>query len=167
MENEIWKDVKGYEGLYKVSNLGHIKNSKGKLLKPTLRSNGYLVKNLNKDGVKTQYKMHRIVCGAFIENPENKPDVNHIDGNKQNNKLTNLEWCNRSENMIHAVQTGLLKGKKRPNVKLTNEQVAYIRKNYIPNDKEYGISALCKKFKINSRSTVFNILNGKTHKLPK
>jgi NUMOD4 motif/HNH endonuclease len=162
MEIEIWKDVVGYEGLYVVSNLGRIKNSSGKLLKPTKRSNGYLVSNLTKGGIKTQFKTHRLVCEAFIDNNEGKPLVNHINGIKDDNRVVNLEWCTYSENTKHAISSGLKKYEtgKRNYITLSNEQIEYIRKNYIPNDKKFGGRALAREFKV-TPTTISNIANGK------
>ena len=119
---EIWKDVKGYEGLYQVSNLGnvrslnhHVMNNgimqlrKGKILKPNINSWGYLGILLYKDGKSKRFQVHRLVAIAFIKNHLNKKEVNHIDGNKLNNNASNLEWCTRSENMKHSFLLGLEK----------------------------------------------------------
>lgn len=109
MNKEIWKDVVGYEGLYQVSNLGRIKR-KDHILYKTLR-NYYGVK-LCKNNIKCFKYIHRIVAQAFIPNPENKSQVNHIDGNKLNNCVDNLEWVTRSENTKHAYKIGLEKPTK-------------------------------------------------------
>ena len=111
MSLEQWKDIKGYEGLYQVSNYGRVKrkynNGKIRILKPISTNNGYLRVSLSKNSVNNTYFVHRLVAQAFILNPENKPEVNHIDGDKTNNKIENLEWCTRSENIQHAFYTGL------------------------------------------------------------
>lgn len=117
---EIWKDIQGYEGLYQVSNLGRVKSlarldTRGqrvseKILKLGKHRAGYFRVNLYKNGKMKQYLVHRLVALAFIPNPENKEQVNHIDGNKQNNVIENLEWCTHSENIQHAYRTGLAKG---------------------------------------------------------
>ena len=102
---EIWKDIENYEGLYQVSNLGRIKSirkmKKQNILKLGTR-NTYNVINLMKNGKARSFQVHRLVAKAFIPNPENKPQVNHINGVKNDNRLENLEWVTRSENTIHA-----------------------------------------------------------------
>lgn len=116
---EEWKSIENYEGFYEVSNLGNIKNSKtGRVLKPTDRGNGYYCCTLCKNGTRKNIDIHRLVAKAFIDNPENKPEVNHIDGNKQNNCVENLEWATRSENEIHAMDNDLCKYNKP--IKATN-----------------------------------------------
>jgi len=122
---EIWKDIDGYSGIYQVSNLGRVRSTdryviancnggikllKGKLFHPTLRKpkgrkDGYYVVNLQK---KT-HLVHALVLRTFVPNIENKPTVNHKDGNKKNNKLSNLEWATYSENNQHALDNNLRK----------------------------------------------------------
>ena len=105
---EEWKDIEGYEGLYQVSNLGNVRALKFyhsrnnvHLLKPTVNKYGYCVVSLHKDKKVKQYRVHRLVAIAFLPNPDNLPYVNHIDCDKTNNSLTNLEWCTQSENVKH------------------------------------------------------------------
>lgn len=105
---EIWKDVKGYEGLYQVSNYGRLKSfkvdSKGKILKLTNQYGDYFAVVLQGKGVpRRSARMHRLVAEAFLPNPDNLPEVNHIDGDKQNNKVDNLEWISHSKNIIHSM----------------------------------------------------------------
>ena len=102
MDNEFWKDVIGYEGLYQVSNLGRIKSVRNdKIRLNDFSSNKYLRISLWKNGSGKKFQVHRLVAQAFIPNPENKPFINHKDGNKQNNHVENLEWCTSSENQKH------------------------------------------------------------------
>ena len=111
-------------------------------------------------------RVHRLVAEAFIPNPENKDTVNHIDGNKQNNIVSNLEWVNRTEQMIHAYNLGLKTsriGSKNSNAKLTDEQVREIRKLYVPQSKEFGTVALGKKYGVTNR-VIGLIVNGKAYK---
>lgn len=111
---EIWKDVSGYEGLYQVSNLGRIKSSerhgnfnKNHILIGGKDTKGYRVVSLTKNGKGLTKKVHRLVAQAFILNPKNLPQINHIDGNKQNNTIKNLEWCDNAYNYKHSVQNKL------------------------------------------------------------
>lgn len=99
---EIWKDKKDYEGLYQTSNLGRVKSfkfGKERILKPGTDKNGYLLVNLCKNGKVKTFKVHRLVAEAFLPNPDNLPEVNHKDENKQNNVVSNLEWCDRKYNI--------------------------------------------------------------------
>lgn len=94
---EKWKEVKDYEGLYWVSNLGHVKNKHGRILKPEIRT-GYYSVNLCKNGKRTHFRIHRLVAEAFIPNPDDLPMINHKDENKLNNEAINLEWCDNTYN---------------------------------------------------------------------
>lgn len=99
---EEFKDIEGYEGIYQISNLGNVKSlkfGKEKILKPVKNIKGYLYVNLRKNGKMKSMRVHRIVAQEFIENPLNLPEVNHIDENKENNKIDNLEWCDRKYNV--------------------------------------------------------------------
>jgi len=122
---EIWKDIKGYEGLYQISNFGNIKSveriafrnkttfkKKEKLLSPFLNRNGYLAIVLWKDGKYKMTYIHRLVTLTFIQNVNKLEQVNHKDGNKLNNRVDNLEWCSRSDNIKHAVKCGLITKEK-------------------------------------------------------
>ena len=110
---EEWKAIKGYEGLYEVSNLGRVKSLerkvkhpivrektiKEKILKYNIDNNGYLYVTLYKDGKSKSFKVHRLVAIAFIPNPNNKPDIDHINTNKKDNRIENLRWVTKEENM--------------------------------------------------------------------
>lgn len=107
----LWRPVKGYEGLYEISNTGEVKsiyyNKKPKILKKSMTTTGYYKVGLWKNKRKKSLRVHKLVAKAFIPNPENKPNINHIDGNPLNNHRGNLEWCTQQENVIHAIKIGL------------------------------------------------------------
>lgn len=111
---EIWKDIPGYESIYQVSNLGNVKSlksgnhhSKTKILTPICADGKYLRVTLYRDKEHKYFPVHRLVATAFIPNPDCKPQVNHINGNKKDNRVENLEWCTQSYNNQHAYKTGL------------------------------------------------------------
>lgn len=132
MEEEIWKDIDGFEGYYQVSNYGRVKrvdrvvvrgNGKSdsavfhmpeRIKELQTQTQGYLHTVLYKDGKYKTKRVNRLVASAFIPNPENKPEVNHIDGNKNNNRVDNLEWVTGIKNKRHARKNGLVKPYKRP-----------------------------------------------------
>ena len=101
MTEEVWKDIAGYEGIYKVSNLGNIKSfrkNKETVLKPYTTSQGYKQARLFKDGKSKGFFVHRLVAQAFLPNPENLPCINHKNEVKDDNRLENLEWCSYKYN---------------------------------------------------------------------
>lgn len=172
---EIWKDVKGYEGLYQVSNLGRVKSldayvnvgiknvkkalRKGKYLKATVNRCGYFIVELSKNGTRKTTTIHRLVASAFIDNPHNKPCVNHIDGNKQNNYISNLEWCTHSENIKHAFDNGLKVckyGKEHHNHKIINQYD--LNNNFIK--KWYGFHEINRELGFDYRN-IWACCNGK------
>ena len=111
---EVWKDIEGFNGKYQVSNYGNVRSfsrwKNGGLLKFGKTKTGYYFVNLVKNGRKDvkDFRVHRLVAIAFLDNPKNLPEVNHIDGNKLNNHVDNLEWVSREDNIRHAVKTGLI-----------------------------------------------------------
>lgn len=173
MMEEVWKEyfVQDYGNIY-VSNYGNVKNKKGKLLLKRQKQKSdylnpyyYIRVNYTKDGKRKiwQQYIHRLVAICFIDNPENKLEVNHIDGNKLNNNVSNLEWVTRKENMIHAKNKNLLSDKSCENngrSKLTKEQVIKIRKMYKDGYTKYRIAKI---FNI-GWTTVQHIINFDTWK---
>lgn len=152
---EEWKDVVGFEGAYKISNFGRVysiprNGTKGTgFLKIHYTHDGYAKVRLIYKGKDKTARVHRLVAEAFLPNPENKDTVNHIDGDKTNNMIINLEWCDRHEQLNHAYKLGLKtarSGSKNSNAKLTDEQVKEIRNSYVRYSKEFGTVALAKKY---------------------
>ena len=153
---EIWKDIKEYEGIYQISNLGRVRRLKKwcgnvykskwiddiKILTPTDNGNGYKIISLNKNRKRKNKYIHRLVAEAFIPNPDNLPEVNHIDNNKSNNVWTNLEWCTRSYNVKYSFDKGFhvapknMLGRKGKNHPISKSVKQYdLEGNFI---KEYG-----------------------------
>ncbi len=131
-------DIKGYEGRYSIDENREVYSlpksgsggHSGKVLKQMVSGRGYAYVILRKNNIATHKFIHKEMAIAFIPNPDNKPQVNHIDGNKLNNALNNLEWCTAKENSQHAVRTGLLKmnGVDNPQNKYSNRLVIKMRK---------------------------------------
>ena len=144
-----------------VSNFGEVK-SHGKIIKGEITSGGYCRVHISHKGVQYKFLVHRLVAEAFILNPNRLPEVNHIDGNKQNNSVDNLEWCTRSQNTSHAFKTGLrnYNGCKNPHSKLTQSDVETIRRIYVRGkhceNNSYG---LAKRYNV-SPKTIQNVVNG-------
>ena len=163
------KDVIGYEELFSITEDGQIWSKRSSRFLKLNILNGYLAhvtKIGGREGKNVVLKAHRLVAKAYVSNPENKPYVNHKDGDKLNNHVDNLEWCTARENTQHAHDTGLAKalsGTENVNSKLSEEDVRYIRANYRPRDKEFGTRGLGIKFNI-AQSTISKIINNKTYK---
>jgi len=179
IECEIWKDIIGYEGLYKVSNFGRIKSldkicgnflRKAKIRKIRLDKDGYCVISLYKLGKIKYTGVHRLVATAFIPNPENKKFVNHKKGIKTDNRASELEWVTQSENEKHAFEIGL----KKPNVdnvkirgtlnihsKLTESDVLKIRNLY---KKGTSVSEIQKIFNNITLQSIYGIVKMNTWK---
>ena len=177
-EFEIWKDIPGFQNIYQASSLGRVRSKdhmiktnvvgkyaikKGRILKLQISKKGYLQCTLMiKPCVKYNTGVHRLVAMAFIPNPNNYPQVNHMNGIKKDNHVSNLEWITNKDNQIHAINNGLTKpnvGEKHHNSKLTNKEVEYIRKAI----KEGTIiKKLADQFKISSTALV-NIKYNRTY----
>lgn len=134
LPKQIWKDIEGYEGKYQVSNTGKVRSlnyrgntGKTKVLKQDTKDNGYKIIDLYKNGKRKDYLVHRLVALAFIPNPLNLPQVNHIDEDKTNNAVWNLEWCTPEYNLNYGThnekmsvtirESQIRKGKNNPNAK--------------------------------------------------
>lgn len=173
---EQWKSVPQYEGLYEVSEYGRVRSLdrvvncklgkrtiKGKILSQRTTPFGYKEVGLGNNGNAKTHKVHRLVALAFLTNPESKLFVNHIDGNKVNNLLTNLEFVTASENSKHAVETGLQSIPKNENAHralFTNKQVISMRELY-----KHGItiSQLCKLHSA-KYMTIYCIVRGQSYR---
>ena len=120
MNKEVWKPIPGYEGLYEVSSYGRVKSiatqktyldgfrsTPQRIMKPHVINGGYLQLMLTHSHIRKAHLVHRLVAESFIENPQKFPQVNHIDGDKLNNRVENLEWCTAKENMAHSVLYGI------------------------------------------------------------
>lgn len=182
---EVWKNAVGLPG-YQISNLGRFKSLdreiqnkmgvmrtyKGRILRHSITRKGYLLASASFNNKQVGCGVHRVVAKAFIENPDNYPQVNHLDGNKKNNNVENLEWCNNSQNCLHAHATGLRNSehiKKRR--KLTFAQAELIRELWAhplnvlctqKRGKPFSQRWLAKCFKLNKK-TVVHIITKKTY----
>lgn len=164
MLNEIWKDIKGYDGLYQVSNFGNVRSKdrqvvnhksgstricEGMLMTAWDSGNGYLVVRLNRQGKKKNHYIHRLVAAAFLENPDNKKCVNHIDFDRHNNNVSNLEWCTHKENVNHSI---LNMRHPKENCKQSNTKEKYISEilshgkhiRYRVNLRRFGVNRIFK-----------------------
>lgn len=155
------KYVKGYEGLYSVTPSGRIWShaNNGKWLTPSMNSRGYLCIGLRSGGKRKTFRLHRLIAEAFIPNPDGKPQVNHINGNKLDNSASNLEWSTASDNLQHAYDCGLKVAKRGENhgrAKLTEAQVAAIRE-----ESSLTLSEIALSYGV-SRGQIYRIRSGKS-----
>lgn len=166
---EVWKDVCGYEGRYRISNMGRLMScnagngTRDKIVKPQPNEKGYLMVHLYDYGRNKTVKVHRLVAQAFVPNPNNLPEVNHIDADRKNNRADNLEWVTRQANVTDA--------KNRGSMDSTFEKLrAHNRKNQIPvvaTDKASGVEKEYESINAAARACsvpaihICNCLNGK------
>ena len=122
----MWKDIKEYEGLYIIDENGNIKNKDGYQKKINVAKNGYCIVDLYKNNIRHTYTVHRLVAQAFLDNPYNLDIVNHKDGDKTNNCVSNLEWCDYSYNLKHALDNNLRKPVHEYMAKLSEQEVREI-----------------------------------------
>ena len=163
--NEIWKDVIGFENMYQISNNGKVKSLKRKsligrvlkerFLKPSKDTKGYLRVSLHKNNKAHHRSIHRLVAEAFIINNDNKSQVNHKDGNKENNIVSNLEWMSNKENSDHAYNTGL-KSKESLNKAF---KIKSIRIDTDQEQNHYSINQAAKDLNLYP-ANVWNVLKG-------
>jgi hypothetical protein len=164
---EAWQVIKGFED-YEISSTGQVKSHKhgrAVVLKPRITHDGYVWYSLCKNGKGYTKRANRLVAEAFIPNPDGKPTVNHIDGNKLNNSADNLEWATREEQMQHAYANGLKKPVRGPlqgNHVLNEDEVREIRKVYKGHDKQCGMLALAKRYGV-SPSVIDKVVRRKSY----
>lgn len=167
---EEWRDAPGYEGLYQVSDHGRVRalvkrNTKHReFLKPTVRSDGYLIVGLfDRDGVHKNFLVHRLVLTAF-RGPNDGLQAAHLNGQRSDNRLGNLVWATVAENHAHKRLHGTnAEGVRNPQAKLTDEQVRSIRREYIPYSRTHGSTALAMKHGT-SPNTVWAVVKRKLWK---
>lgn len=178
MEEE-WRDVVGYEGLYQVSNIGSVRSldrihpttsnvgnatlykRKGSVMSPKTEKSGYITQTLSKDKITKTRKVHRLVAQAFIPNPEKKPQVNHKNGIKSDNRVENLEWVTTFENRQHAYDTGLqkpTKGTLNGMAVYTERDVEFVSIQYAMGMKQVDIERTYEY----SKAFVHSVVNNKS-----
>ena len=177
MSEEVWKDIEKYEGLYQVSNIGRVRSLdrlkatrnrhkiiqakiKGQLLKPSINGDGYYQVTLSKNDEHLITRIHRLVAQTFIPNKDNKTQVNHINGNKLDNRVENLEWCTCKENILHAVAYNLMKPVKE-------EEHYYAKKvgKYDKNNNLLEVYGTIEKAGVNNKirpNAIVNCLKGRS-----
>ena len=177
MSREIWKDIKDYEGLYQVSSNGIIKSlprtiikrngqhqkRQGKILSPSLDRYGYPKVVLHKNNIKKNESIHKLVGVSFLNKKETQNQINHLDGNKLNNNIKNLEWVSAKDNTQHAIKNGLRnpsKGSRNGMAKLNEVQVKEI-KDILKNYKRGMYAELARKYNVEDHA-ISNIRNNIT-----
>lgn len=143
------KDVVGFEGRYTVDEDGNVYSLKrNKTITPVVMQNGYWYVHLFCKGKARCIRLHRLVAEAFLDNPNGYSQVNHINGDKSDNRVVNLEWCSQSQNMRHAMRTGLWNpiGENNASAKLKSADITAIRAQYVKGDARFGAKGLAKVY---------------------
>jgi hypothetical protein len=158
---ELWKSIEGYEGIYSISTLGRIESchrGRVRMLNPAPNSDGYLNANLHKNGIRTTFKVHYLVLKTFIGDRPHGYDINHIDVDKSNNAVSNLEYVTTSENLKHAYKLGLKTngGSSNSNAKLSESDIVAIRNAHI--NGESSPLQLSKKYGV-TRTNIYSIIH--------
>lgn len=165
--DSTWTRINGYDS-YSVSTNGQIRNDiTGKVKSIRVNKRGYPIVDLYSDGNRRTERVHRLVADAYIINPDNKPQINHIDGNKMNNNVDNLEWCTASENMVHAFEKGLstpsrgMLGRSNPNAGRPGKPIRIIETG-----EEFNSITECEKAINGNNRHICDCLSGrqKTHR---
>lgn len=161
-----WLPVKGYEGIYEVSELGEIRKTSGVLLKQWLSDQGYAMVRVS--GPRAVLRVHRVVAESFVKNPLSLPFVNHLDCERSHNAATNLEWCTQKENLAHSQKLGRMQrsywtGRRSPNSKLSYESAENIRTEYATGN--FSMSDLATLYETNKR-TIGRIISGEYYAQP-
>jgi len=163
IEKEDWANISGLNNMYSVSNIGRIKRVDTNFIRTPIEDrDGYYRMTFSCNTVFHQGSIHRIVAEAFIPNPDKKPCVNHKNGIKKDNSVSNLEWCTNSENESHSYRN---LGKINPGRKLTIEDIVIIKKEAIkgiPYKRVGNIQYIANRFKV-SRTCILNVLKGRTY----
>lgn len=169
---EIWKPLVYHKKEFpnfEISNTGKLRNIKtGTTYRQYKNHNGYyqVCVSLGGKNNKKVFKIHKAVAETFIPLVENRTLVNHKDGNKENNNVDNLEWVTSQENVLHALKIGAIvpkQGTERAQARFTEEEIRYIRSCHVAKDKEFGCSALARKFNVN-HSCISDIIHNKSYK---
>jgi hypothetical protein len=156
---EEWRDISGYEGIYKISNLGRRKNKSGKIQKSRIKRKYNTARLCNKRIYK-EMSVHRLVAITFIPNPLSLPEVNHKNGIKSDNTVENLEWSTRSDNVKHAIKTGLMTVKKGDDCtwsKLKEDYILEIKR--LNSEEKLSHSEIAKLYNV-SRVCITKVING-------
>lgn len=158
-----WKPIESHRGLYEVSRCGQVRKTDGSIIGQWPNSLGYLIVRLSRPRI--QARVHRLVAGAFLPNPNQLPVVNHLDSDRSNNKADNLEWCTQADNLRHASDLGRMQrnywcGRRSPSATLSDDDVKLIREWHARTGQSW--SKVAERFGVSKR-TVGRILKGQSY----